>query len=83
MECGDYRRIKLMAHTMKLSEKIIDERIRQIVELDDILDLGKAGRQQRRHCLSHNAVKVQRERKRPTFFWLICKKRPMTAYQGT
>ena len=36
LECGNYRRIKLMAHTMKLLERIIDNRIRQIVELDDI-----------------------------------------------
>ena len=36
LECGNYRGIKLMAHTMKLWERIIDHRIRQIVELDDI-----------------------------------------------
>ena len=35
LECGNYRGIKLMAHTMKLWERIIDHRIRQIVELDD------------------------------------------------
>ena len=36
LECGNYRGIKLMAHTMKLWERIIDRRIREIVELDDI-----------------------------------------------
>ena len=36
LECGNYRGIKLMAHTMKLYERIIDRRIREIVELDDI-----------------------------------------------
>ena len=36
LECENYRGIKLMAHTMKLWERIIDRRIREIVELDDI-----------------------------------------------
>ncbi len=36
LECGNFRGIKLMAHTIKLWERIIDLRIRQIVELDYI-----------------------------------------------
>ena len=36
LECENYRGIKLMAHTIKLWERIIDHIIRQIVELDDI-----------------------------------------------
>ena len=44
LECGTNRGIKLMAHTLKLWERIIDQRIRQIVELDDIQFGFKKGR---------------------------------------
>ena len=33
LECGNYRGIRLMSHTMKLWERIIENRIRAIVEL--------------------------------------------------
>ena len=36
LEFGNYRGIMLMAHTMKLWERIIDQTIRHIVELEDI-----------------------------------------------
>ena len=31
-ECGNYRGIKLLSHCMKIMERIIDARIREIVE---------------------------------------------------
>ena len=36
LDCGNYRGIKLMSHTMKLWERIIENRIREIVELRSI-----------------------------------------------
>ena len=36
LECGNYRGIKLMAHTMKLWERIIENMIREMVELGNI-----------------------------------------------
>lgn len=32
-ECGNYRVIKLLSHTIKIWEKIMDERLRQGVEV--------------------------------------------------
>ena len=36
MNSGNYRGITLMSHTMKLWERIIENRIREIVELRDV-----------------------------------------------
>ena len=36
MECGSYRRIKLLEHAMKVVERIFEHRIRQQVEIDDM-----------------------------------------------
>ena len=36
LECGNYRGIKLMSHTMKLWEHVIENRIRETVELRNI-----------------------------------------------
>ena len=36
LDCGNYRGIKLMSHTMKLLERIIENRIRETVELGNI-----------------------------------------------
>jgi len=36
MECGSYRRIKLLKHAMKVVERIIKHRIRQQIDIDDI-----------------------------------------------
>ena len=36
LECGSYRAIKLPEHGMKTLEKVLEERIRQIVELDEM-----------------------------------------------
>ena len=36
LECGNYRGIKLMSHTMKLWERMIENRIREIVELGNV-----------------------------------------------
>ena len=35
MNCGNYRGIKLLSHTMKLWERIIDQRLRDIVRISD------------------------------------------------
>ncbi len=34
-ECGNYRGIKLLSHTMKIWERIVDERVRGEVELSE------------------------------------------------
>ena len=36
LECGSYRAIKLLEHGMKILEKVLEARIRQIVELDEM-----------------------------------------------
>ena len=36
LECSNYRRIKLISHTLKLLERIIDQRLRNIVDLGNI-----------------------------------------------
>ena len=36
LECGNFRGIKLISHTIKLWERIIENRIREIVELGNI-----------------------------------------------
>ena len=35
MECGSYRGIKLLQHSMKVVERILEHRIRQQIEVDD------------------------------------------------
>ena len=35
MNCSNYREIKLLSHTMKLWERIIDQRLRDIVIISD------------------------------------------------
>jgi len=35
MECGSYRRIKLLEHAAKVVERIFKNRIRQPVDMDD------------------------------------------------
>ena len=36
MECGNYRGIKLLEHGMKILEKIIESRLRKLVEIDEM-----------------------------------------------
>ena len=36
LECGSYRAIKLLEHGMKILEKVLERRLRQIVELDEM-----------------------------------------------
>ena len=36
MECGSYRRIRLLEHAMKVVERIIEHRIRQQIVIDDM-----------------------------------------------
>ena len=36
LECGSYRAIKLLEHGMKILEKVLEGRIRQMVELDEM-----------------------------------------------
>ena len=36
MECGSYRGIKLLEHTMKVVERIFEHRILQQIETDDM-----------------------------------------------
>jgi len=36
MECGSYRRIKLLEHAMKVVERIFEHRIRQQVDIHDM-----------------------------------------------
>ena len=36
LECSNYRGIKLISHTLKLLERIIDQRLRNIVDLGNI-----------------------------------------------
>ena len=44
LKCSNYRGIKLLSHTLKLLERIIDQRLRNIVELGNIQFGFKRGR---------------------------------------
>ena len=44
MECSNFRRTKLMSHTVKLFERIINHRLRTIVELGNIYFVFRRGR---------------------------------------
>ena len=35
LECGNYRAIKLMEHGLKVMERIVDQRLREIVKIDE------------------------------------------------
>ena len=36
MDCGAYRGVKLLEHTMKIVERVIEKRIRELVKVDDM-----------------------------------------------
>jgi len=36
MKCGSYRGVKLLEHAMKVVERILEHRIRQQIEVDDM-----------------------------------------------
>ena len=36
LDCGNYRGIKLLEHGLKVYERIIDKRLRQQVNIDDM-----------------------------------------------
>jgi len=36
MECGSYRGIKLLEHALKVVERILENRIRQQIDIDDM-----------------------------------------------
>jgi len=42
MECGSYRGIKLLEHTMKVMETIFEQRIRQQIDIDDMQEKFRA-----------------------------------------
>ena len=42
-DCSNYRGIKLLSHTMKIWERIIDRRLRDQVEIGSSLDLCQVG----------------------------------------
>ena len=44
LECSNYRGIKLISHTLKLLERIIDQRLRTSVELGNIQLVFRSGR---------------------------------------
>ena len=86
LECRNYTGIKLLAHTMKLSERIIDQSIRQLVELDGIqFGLRKAGRQtiQYLSCAYCRKSTETKENSYIKLWYLLIWKRRTTEYQGT
>jgi len=40
MECGSYRVIKLLEHTLKVVERIFEQRIPQQIDTDDDIQFG-------------------------------------------
>ena len=65
LECSNYRGIKLISHTLKLLGRIIDQRLRTIVELGNI-QFGFRGDIYYGPCIciKHSTRKVQRKAKR-------------------
>ena len=36
MDCGAYRGVKLLEHAMKIVERVLEKRIRELVKVDDM-----------------------------------------------
>ena len=36
MDCGAYRGVKLLEHTIKIAERVLEKRIRELVKVDDM-----------------------------------------------
>ena len=36
MECGSYRGVKLLEHGMKVVERVLEKRLREIIKIDDM-----------------------------------------------
>lgn len=83
LECGSYRGIKLLEHVMKVYERVLENRVRQKVELNAFQFGFRSG------CGTTDAVFIVRQlqerylEKKKNFGWLSwIWKRPLTESHG-
>ena len=56
LECGNFRGIKLMEHAMKLLEKILEKRLRELVSVDDMQFGFSPWERNNRCCICHQTA---------------------------
>ena len=84
LECGNYRGIKLMEHAMKIFERVLDSRLRKIVDINE-KQFGFRERSRNNGCHLYFEIAARKDRLRETrlcIVTLLTWKRLMRGYQG-
>ena len=85
LECGSYRGIKLVEHAMKILERVIERRVRNVVKIDSMQFGFMAGKS------TTDAIFIVRQlqekylarNKEQNFGWLLwIWRRPLTGFPG-
>ena len=84
LECGSYRGIKLVEHAMKILERVIERRVRNVVKIDS-MQFGFMAREKHNRCNFHcspatGEISWQGIK---NFGWLLwIWRRPLTGFPG-
>ena len=83
LNCGNYRGIKLMWHSLKLYERVHENRLRNIVSISEEQFGFMKGKPQLMHfCAKTTARKIQRRTARLTRVYSLIWKKPTTEFRG-
>ena len=80
--CNNYRDIKLLSHTMKVWERVVEMRVRKVVSISENQFGFMPGRSTTEaiHLVRRLVEKIGKERR--TFIWCsLISRRPMTRFQ--